>query len=50
MKKEDIFKLSSMPLPSSSYPKGPYRFIDREYFIIIYQTDIDKIKKLYLNR
>lgn len=27
-----------MPLASPSYPKGPYRFIDREYLIITYES------------
>lgn len=29
----------AMPLTSPSYPRGPYRFIDREYLIITYRTD-----------
>lgn len=29
----------AMPLTSSSYPRGPYRFIDREYLIITYRSD-----------
>lgn len=28
-----------MPMASPSYPKGPYRFIDREYLIITYESD-----------
>jgi acetoacetate decarboxylase len=39
MKTEDILLLPAMPLASPSYPRGPYRFIDREYLIIIYETD-----------
>ena len=39
MKAQDILSLPSMPLASPSYPRGPYRFIDREYMIIIYETD-----------
>jgi acetoacetate decarboxylase len=36
----DIRHLSSMPLASPSYPRGPYRFIDREYLIISsYESD-----------
>ncbi len=44
MRKEDILELPSMPLASPSYPKGPYRFIDREYFIVTYETDGDIIR------
>ena len=29
----------AMPLTSSAFPPGPYRFIDREYLIITYRTD-----------
>ncbi len=45
MKKADILQLSSMPLASPSYPKGPYRFIDREYFIVAYESDPDIIRE-----
>jgi acetoacetate decarboxylase len=34
-----VLALPSMPLASPSYPRGPYRFIDREYLIITYQSD-----------
>jgi len=34
----NILSLPSMPLASPSYPKGPYRFIDREYLIITYES------------
>ncbi|MBY0406786.1 MAG: acetoacetate decarboxylase, partial [Rickettsiales bacterium] len=30
--------------PAPSYPKGPYRFINREYFIIMYESDPDAIR------
>jgi acetoacetate decarboxylase len=30
---------------NKSYPAGPYRFINREYLIITYKTDPDKLKK-----
>src|ERR1700726_3261631 len=29
----------SMPLPNPSFPPGPYRFYNREYFVITYRTD-----------
>lgn len=35
-----------MPLCSPSYPKGPYHFINREFFTITYETDIEKLKKI----
>lgn len=29
----------AMPLTSPSYPRGPYRFINREFFVVTYRTD-----------
>jgi acetoacetate decarboxylase len=40
----DILETASMPLASPTYPKGPYRFIDREYMIISYESDPDAIR------
>ena len=34
----------AMPLTSPAYPKGPYRFIDREYLIITYETDTEALR------
>jgi acetoacetate decarboxylase len=34
----------SMPLTSPAYPKGPYRFIDREFLVITYRTDPEKLR------
>jgi acetoacetate decarboxylase len=39
LKKADVLKLPSMPAAGPSYPAGPYRFINREYMIITYETD-----------
>lgn len=41
----DEFK---MPVPRfiKTYPGGPYRFIDREFFVITYESDPDIIKSL----
>ena len=33
----------AMPLTSPAFPKGPYRFINREYFIITYRTTPEAI-------
>lgn len=35
----EIKKAFSMPLASPSFPKGPYRFMNREYFIVRYLSD-----------
>jgi len=36
----------SMPLTSPAYPKGPYRFINREFLIITYRTDPDRLRSV----
>ena len=39
MTRDEILSASAMPLTSPSYPKGPYRFIGREYLLIHYESD-----------
>ncbi|WP_431302974.1 acetoacetate decarboxylase [Sediminicoccus sp. BL-A-41-H5] len=39
-------KAFAMPLTSPAYPPGPYRFVDREYLIITYRTDPEKLRAL----
>jgi acetoacetate decarboxylase len=36
----------AMPLTSPAFPLGPYRFYHREYLIITYRTDPDKLRAL----
>lgn len=36
----------SMPFTDPAYPKGPYRFINREYFVINYESDLECLKKV----
>ncbi|MGL4824590.1 MAG: acetoacetate decarboxylase family protein, partial [Alphaproteobacteria bacterium] len=45
MRIEDVKKLPSIPAASPSYPKGPYHFVNREYFIIKYTSDPDAIRE-----
>lgn len=33
-----------MPLTSPAYPRGPYRFINREFLVITYRTDPEKLR------
>ena len=40
----EILALPSMPAASPSYPRGPYRFVDREYFIITFESDPEAIR------
>ena len=44
MNKEQILALPSIPVVGSSYPRAPNRFINREYLIISYETDVDALK------
>ena len=43
MKAENIIKLPSMPAAAPSYPNGAFRFINREYLTIAYETDPEAI-------
>ena len=36
----------AMPLTNPAYPIGPYRFVDREYLIITYRTDPQKLREV----
>jgi acetoacetate decarboxylase len=36
----------AMPLTSPAYPPGPYRFVDREFMIITYRTDPERLRAL----
>jgi acetoacetate decarboxylase len=44
MNSEAILRLPSMPAAGPSYPAGPYRFIDREYMVITYESDPELIR------
>jgi acetoacetate decarboxylase len=44
MKRAEILKLPSMPAASPSYPHPPFRFVDREYMIIAYESDAAAIR------
>ena len=47
MNKQDIKKNAfAMPMTSPAYPKGPYRFINREFLIVTYETDLDILKQV----
>ena len=45
MNSEEILNTSGMPAAAPSYPKGPYRFVNREYFIITYESDPAAIRR-----
>lgn len=47
MKQSDVKKNAfAMPLNNPAYPRGPYRFINREFFVITYESDLDTLKQL----
>jgi acetoacetate decarboxylase len=47
MKETDVRQRAfAMPLTSPAYPPGPYRFVNREYLIITYRTDPDRLRAL----
>lgn len=45
MNREEILNTASMPIAGPSYPRGPYRFIDREYMIIVYESDPEAVRR-----
>ncbi|MGA8760988.1 MAG: acetoacetate decarboxylase [Stellaceae bacterium] len=36
----------AMPLTDPAYPKGPYRFYNREFIVITYRSDIDALREV----
>ncbi len=34
----------AMPLTSPAFPRGPYRFTNREFLVITYRTDMDALR------
>ena len=36
----------AMPLTNPAFPPGPYRFVNREYFIIQYRTDPEALRRV----
>src|SRR5579864_2148061 len=47
MKIEDVVREAfAMPIGAPSYPRGPYRFVDREYLIITYRTDMAALRAI----
>jgi len=47
MKLADVrAKAFAMPLNNPAYPPGPYRFYNREFIVISYRTDPDRLREL----
>ena len=47
MTEEEILKRAfAMPLTNPAFPPGPYRFVNREYLIITYRTDPERLRAI----
>jgi acetoacetate decarboxylase len=46
MKIEEILKQSATPLGAPAYPRGPYKFKNREYLNITYRTDPEALRRM----
>ena len=45
MKRADVRqKAFAMPVNNPAYPPGPYKFYNREFIIISYRTDPDRLR------
>ena len=44
MKIEDVRRAFAMPASSPAFPCGPYRFVNREFVVITYRTDMDALR------
>jgi acetoacetate decarboxylase len=45
MNREEILALPSIPAAGPSYPFGPFHFVGREYFVVLYETDPAAIRE-----
>ncbi|AGK96684.1 acetoacetate decarboxylase [Clostridium pasteurianum] len=46
MLKSEVSKQITMPLTAPAFPRGPYRFHNREYLNIVYRTDANTLRKI----
>ena len=44
MKHEEVLRQLTTPIGAPAYPRGPFRFNNREYLNILYRTDIDALR------
>jgi acetoacetate decarboxylase len=44
VKQEDVLKQLTTPIGAPAFPRGPFRFNNREYLNILYRTDIDALR------
>jgi acetoacetate decarboxylase len=51
MKETDVrANAFAMPLASPAFPPGPYRLVNREYLIITYRTDPERLRAVVPER
>ncbi|HSV53048.1 MAG TPA: acetoacetate decarboxylase [Burkholderiaceae bacterium] len=43
---QTILSQPTTPLGSPAFPRGPYRFVNREYLNIVYRTDIEALRRV----
>ena len=47
MNQDDVRRNAfAMPLTSPAFPPGPYRFVNREFLIVTYRTDLDALRAM----
>ena len=46
MRREDVLKQASTPLDAPAFPRGPYRFRNREYLNILCRTDPEALEAI----
>jgi acetoacetate decarboxylase len=46
LENEVLERAFAMPLTNPAYSRGPYRFVNREYLIITYRTDPEKLRAI----
>ena len=47
MKKSDVKKNAfAMPITNPAFPPGPYHFVNREFFVVTYETDMDVLREV----
>jgi acetoacetate decarboxylase len=44
MRREDVLRQGSTPLDAPAFPRGPYRFRNREYLNVLYRTDPEALQ------
>ena len=44
MKREQVLNQLTTPIGAPAFPRGPFRFTNREYLNILYRTDIDALR------